>query len=150
MLKVKIIRQSLIIVCWKLQKYVPIPLTPFFKTPTCVIAKLTEDLRFLSLFVQSSPVNIKSKAKHKLLSNILPVVREITSKQKDRTVYTKMNNAMMGRREKIQEKLFCEDIPSSLQKNQSSHRLLSLYSASLHLFCCIFQKSSTETITYTN
>lgn len=55
------------------------PLTPFCKAPTCVIVKLTEDLRFSCLFVQSSPVNITSKEKHKLLSNILPVEREITS-----------------------------------------------------------------------
>lgn len=79
MFKVKLIGQSLIIVCWKVQRFVPIPITPFSKAPTCVIAKLTEDLRFLCLFVQSSPVNIKSKEKHKLFSSIFPVEREITS-----------------------------------------------------------------------
>ena len=39
---------------------------------------------------------IKSKENHKLLSNILPIEREITSEWKDRTVYTEMNNVVIG------------------------------------------------------
>lgn len=55
------------------------------------------------MFVQSFPVIIKSKEKHKLLSNTLAVEKEITSEWKDRTAYTEMN------KEKIQRKLFYED-----------------------------------------
>lgn len=46
--------------------------------------------------MQPFPVIIKSKEKHELLSNVLPVEREITSEWKDRRVYTEMNNVVIG------------------------------------------------------
>lgn len=70
--------------------------TSFPEGTAFVIAKVTGALRFLCLFVQSFPVIIKSKQKHKLLSNILPIQREITSEWKDRTLYTEMNNLVIG------------------------------------------------------
>lgn len=45
--------------------------------------------------MQSFPVIIKPKEKHKLLSNILPIEREITSPWKDRPVYAEMNNVVI-------------------------------------------------------
>lgn len=62
--------------------------------------------------MQSFPVIIKSKEKHKLLANTLPIEREITSEWKDRVVHAEMNNVVMGGQEKIQAKLFHEDVLS--------------------------------------
>lgn len=55
--------------------------------------------------VQSFPVIITSKEKHKLVSNTLPIEREITSEWKDRTIYTEMNNVVIGGTRENSEKI---------------------------------------------